>query len=112
MSIVHKYQFGGSDGLAAALRLEDMATIMTSTFQLGGGSAIKNLAVPAGLVLNEYGNKTGTEETSTVLPLPLPEEMFDRMLSLVSPGDKMVVSLNHNKTKRNKPPTNKKTRRS
>jgi len=90
MSIVQKYQFGGSDGLAAALNLENMATIMTSTFQMGGGSSasdgipnqLKHLGVPAGLVLStvkEIDNDIKTHTANDVMPA----EMFDRMLSLV-----------------------------
>ena len=88
MSIVQKYQFGGSDGLAAALNLENMATIMTSTFQLGGGSTtdgiptqLKHLGVPAGLVLSEA--KEIDHAINTKVPDVMPDEMFDRMLSLV-----------------------------
>lgn len=84
MSIVQKYQFGGSDGLAAALNLENMATIMTSTFQLGGGGfpeQLKRLGVPAGLVLSEA--KEIDHNTNTKVPDVMPDEMFDRMLSLV-----------------------------
>ncbi len=95
MSIVQKYQFGGSDGLAAALNLENMATIMTSTFQMqmGGGSLtdgipnqLKHLGVPAGLVLStikEIDNDIKTHTSNDVMP----DKMFDHMLHLV--GNKM-----------------------
>ncbi len=115
MTIVHKYKFhGGSDGgISAVIGLDDMATLLTSTVQLGGSSnsALKNLGVPAGLVLDSHHYADTSSTIANVLPMPLPEDMFDRMLSLVSPGEKMVVGLNRNKTKRDRAPSSKKTRR-
>ena len=83
MSIVQNYQF--SD-LTAAMPLHEIAAALTSTFQIGGNSnvnALKHLGIPAGLVLSnvkELYDNVREEHVAT-----LPEEMFDRMLALVSP---------------------------
>ena len=108
MSIVQQYNFhGGSDGgLSAAITLQDMATIMTSTFQLGGGSN-KNWGIPAGLVLsNEKYDLEPANETDDVSVMS--EEMFDRMLSLVSPDSRKPITTR--RAKNINKSTNKKTK--
>jgi len=101
MSIVQQYNFhGGSDGgLSAAINIQDMATIMTSTFQLGGGSN-KNWGIPAGLVLSN--EKYDLEPANAINDVSvMSDDMFDRMLSLVSPDSVKSATTRH-ATKPNK----------
>lgn len=94
MSIVHKYQFSGGGDLTAAMPLHEIATALTSTFQIGGNGrghsndALNHLGIPAGLVLSnvkELYDNVREEHVTT-----LPEDMFDRMLALVSPDGKKI----------------------
>lgn len=88
MSIVQKYQFSGG----AAMPLHEIAAALTVGFQIGGNNhgntngntnALNHLGIPAGLVMSnvkELYNNFSEEHVAT-----LPEDMFDRMLVLVSP---------------------------
>jgi len=74
--------------------LHEIAAALTSTFQIGGNghghgntntnsNALNHLGIPAGLVLSnvkELYDNFSEEHVAT-----LPEDMFDRMLALVSP---------------------------
>ena len=72
--------------------LHEIATALTVGFQIGGNNhentngntnALKHLGIPAGLVLSnvkELYDNVREEHVAT-----LPEDMFDRMLALVSP---------------------------
>jgi hypothetical protein len=84
MSIVHKYQFRGG---MATMPLHEISALLTSTFQIGGSStntsALNHLGIPAGLVLSNVKELYDTAHEEHVATLP--EDMFDRMLALVSP---------------------------